>query len=144
MIIFLDIDGVLNTQSQWKRMYSLDNECIKHFAGLVNKTGASVVLTSSWRSGFVSSMSDENTPQIKDLENRLLSYGVSISGKTPVLAGRSRDKEIERFLYFNPCERFIILDDDKGEFDFSSRHNYFVNSKTGFTALDVRRCLKCF
>ncbi len=31
IFIFLDIDGVLNTASQWKRMYQLDDDCITRF-----------------------------------------------------------------------------------------------------------------
>lgn len=49
---------------------------------------------SSWRSGFVSTMHDDNSPQIRELEQKFQEYGVRIADKTPILRGRSREKEI--------------------------------------------------
>lgn len=72
MYIFLDIDGVLNKSSQWKRMYSLDEECVKCFCSFVTQVSGLVILTSSWRSGFVGTLSEENTPQIKASEGCIL------------------------------------------------------------------------
>lgn len=52
--IFLDIDGVLNRSSDWKKMYTLNTECIRRFADFVKhlKREVNIVLTSSWRTGF--------------------------------------------------------------------------------------------
>ena len=36
-IIFLDIDGVLNTKASWKKPFSLVDECIKNFCIFVNR-----------------------------------------------------------------------------------------------------------
>lgn len=50
LYIFLDIDGVLNTSSEWKRMYTLNANCIKNFSEFVKrtKTEVRIVLTSSF------------------------------------------------------------------------------------------------
>lgn len=146
MYIFLDIDGVLNKSSQWKRMYSLDKECIESFCSFVLQVNGEIILTSSWRSGFVGTLSEDNTPQIKELEKQLGEYGVTIKGKTPILTGRTRDKEIERFLYLNAKDdnaaRFIIIDDDKNEFSAVGVMNYFTDAAKGFSKKDVKGCLK--
>lgn len=142
MFIFLDIDGVLNTKSQWTTMYSLNTECIKHFAEFCKKIDGTIILTSTWRHGFVATNSPENAPQIKRLEELLKAYDLSIADKTPVLKGRSRDKEIERYLYFHPSSSYVILDDDKNEFAVISKNNYFTNAATGFTKQDIKMCIK--
>ena len=48
--IFLDVDGVLNTQSQWKHIFTLDGNCIKRFsdyAKAVSQWMTKVILTST-------------------------------------------------------------------------------------------------
>lgn len=146
LYIFLDIDGVLNKSSQWKRMYSLDEDCVRSFCSFVTQVNGQIILTSSWRSGFVDTLSKENTPQIKTLENMLLVHGIKIMDKTPYLPGRKRDKEIERFLYLKESdamhEDYIIIDDDKGEFGVMGKKNYFTDPAKGFCKWDVKQCLK--
>lgn len=146
MYIFLDIDGVLNKSSQWKRMYSLDKECIESFCQFALKTKGEIIITSSWRSGFVGTMSEDNTPQIKRLEELLGEHGVTIKDKTPILKGRKRDAEIERYLYLNSasgeCANYIIIDDDRNEYGNVSVRNYFTDAVCGFTKRDVKGCLK--
>ena len=140
MIIFFDIDGVLNKKSQWTKMYSLDAGCIAHFASLVNKTKAKIVISSSWRTGFKAAHDSENSGPIRDLEKELDRFGISIYDKTPILRGRKRDIEIERWLYFNPTEKYLILDDDESEYGTITEKNYFVDCKTGITERDVKLC----
>lgn len=47
-LCFLDVDGVLNNSRQRDAM-SIDPQCIKLFAELVIKTGAYIVMSSTWR-----------------------------------------------------------------------------------------------
>ena len=51
-VIFLDIDGVLNsdsTSNPRKFPYVIDDMLLARFRELVRKTGATVVLSSTWR-----------------------------------------------------------------------------------------------
>jgi HAD domain in Swiss Army Knife RNA repair proteins len=51
-IIFLDIDGVLNcrkTPNPRKLPYIVDRKLLKRLVRLIERTGAKVVLTSTWR-----------------------------------------------------------------------------------------------
>lgn len=51
-IIFLDIDGVLNcekTPNPRKLRYIVDPKLLKRFERLIERTGAKVVLSSTWR-----------------------------------------------------------------------------------------------
>ena len=131
MLIFLDIDGVLNRKSDWKRPYSLNKESVKRFCSFAKEKQAKIILTSSWRTGFVSSHHPKNTPQIQELEKLLDEGGVRIIGKTPVLH-KKRDVEIQEFLKNHPTEDYIILDDDRNEFGEITSKNRFVDCKKGF------------
>lgn len=142
LTIFLDIDGVLNKSSELTQMYSLNDDCIKEFASFCKSVNGKIVLSSSWREGFISTHNTSNTPQIKELEARLDSYGLIIADKTPKLRGRKRDDEIKRYLYFNDVKRYIIIDDDEDEYRELCDANYFVNSSYGFTYDDAKRIRK--
>jgi histidinol phosphatase-like enzyme len=51
-VIFLDIDGVLNcdhTANPRKFPYVVDKKLLARFKKLLSRTGAKVVLSSSWR-----------------------------------------------------------------------------------------------
>lgn len=61
MIVLLDIDGVLNRQSEWKIPYMLDQDCLDNLKAAVHEINPYIVLISSWRKGFVSAGNTENT-----------------------------------------------------------------------------------
>lgn len=136
--IFLDIDGVLNTQDSWIKLYQINKELVKNLALIVEKTNAKIILTSSWRKGW-----DENnpTPQIIRLKEIFSEYNIKILDVTPVLNGRKRDDEIKRYLYFNPYDNYIVIDDDKNEFKDLS-NVYLVNAKVGLTSKDAKQIIK--
>ena len=119
MYLFLDIDGVLNRQCQWKKPYSLYEPCFPVLKKIVEQTKGKLILISTWKTGLVIRenmiqkvmVSDDNTEQINRLIKMLMEYDMYLYGKTSNLPGRTREREIERFLYFNPGQ-YIILDDD--------------------------------
>ena len=54
MYIFLDVDGVLNTEADWaKKVYSLNKSCVDAFVRLVKSIpNPKIVLSSTWRNGI--------------------------------------------------------------------------------------------
>ena len=123
-IIFLDVDGVLNSQSyyiEWMRRHrvgvdydnsekEIDESCVKNLKEIVDKTGAVIVLSSTWRN-----MRDVYKLAI-NLNKTLAKYELHISDKTPWLHG-NRPEEIKLWLddYIfkgNELKSFVILDDD--------------------------------
>ena len=110
VVIFLDVDGVLNSVADIRRGVELDPEKLRLFADLVRATGAKVVLSSSWRLAQAS---------FDEVEFTLLGYGVTVADCTPPLIAlgmyggqlRTHGDEIQRWLDFNQVERFAILDD---------------------------------
>lgn len=136
MIIFLDIDGVLN---QLQPNYYLDNRCIKNLAELCEKLSAQIVLTSSWRLGYLNM--GICTPQIEELKKRFNEYGIFIKGRTGNL--HNRTEEVKEYLAKYEIKEFLILDDDKTEFVGGILPNtYLVNSKTGLTKQDVKKIIR--
>ena len=79
---------------------------------------------------------------IRELEEIFASYGLKIYDKTPMLKGRPRDKEIERFLYFHRINDYIVIDGDQDEYENAGSHVYFIDPETGFTKKDAHNARK--
>lgn len=136
-VIFLDIDGVLNSDRYYEKLRSgasmqpvddtnqLDANAVRILNGLVAASGAEVVLASDWRK-------DEPGPGLLQTERLLIDRGAEFTllGATPVLSETERAQlfgatwkgsytprglEIQRWLDLHPmAERFAILDDEPG------------------------------
>ena len=50
--IFLDIDGVLNKESDWRKMFTVNADCINEFCDFYNSVGGRVILISTWKNGY--------------------------------------------------------------------------------------------
>ena len=109
-IIFLDVDGVLNSDEYFDKIKNLDIqgierdidvEKIKLLKKAIDATGAEVVLSSSWRY-------TRNAQYLKEL---LLKYGIYVDS-TPYIQNE-RGLEIRKWLSeHQDVEDFVILDDE--------------------------------
>ncbi|MDO4617572.1 MAG: HAD domain-containing protein [Lachnospiraceae bacterium] len=118
-IIFLDIDGVLNSTQFYERKSNnelleepFDRNNALQLKRIVEATDAKVVLTSTWRGGW------HKNPVLCTLEGKLLnqlfsSLGISIYDKTPVLK-EGRAAEIKAYLESCPekVSAYVIIDDN--------------------------------
>jgi HAD domain in Swiss Army Knife RNA repair proteins len=107
-IIFLDIDGVLNcrkTPNPRRFPYIVDKSLLARFQELLRKTGASVVLTSTWRYDPVGIFAAKY-------------YEVPFIDITPDLPEQPRSKEILEWLRVHPeVDRYLVLDDEDDQLD---------------------------
>lgn len=158
--IFLDIDGVLNSESYYTtretkpttreehNIMSFDPQAIVHLNRIIEETGALIVVSSTWR----------QSRSIKELQQLLDNVGVisKVYSKTPVLREEYifRGNEIEwwlqeeqrkdgkiAFTMLSPY-KYVILDDD---FDMLLHQApYFVkcNYKTGLTETLANEAIK--
>lgn len=144
MYVFLDVDGVLNAEEDWKRRkYSLNNDCVTAFCRLLSCLHEpKVILSSTWRNGIA--RDGTTAVHIDDLLKALEPAGIMLLDKTGIAPDGSRTKEIDFYLRRHPEERYIILDDDPTLFDQQKNtpHLYLTSSKTGLTDADVDRILK--
>ena len=116
-ILFLDIDGVLNSREydrrrDWNEQSNIDKTRLPLLKRIIESTGAKIVLISSWRSHWNSdgALCDEAGRYMNDL---FAEYGLSVYDKTPCLAGARRKDEVAAWLsaHAGEVERFVILDD---------------------------------
>ena len=109
-VIFLDIDGVLNSDEYMNKVKKLhlqgiesavDINKIKLLKEAVDKTKAKVVLTSSWR----------YTRKAQFVKDLLANYGIH-ADSTPFISNK-RGLEIKKWLLDNPdVDDYVILDDE--------------------------------
>lgn len=136
--IFLDIDGVLNTEDSWKNPFKLNDNCIHNFCTALKKTGAeiNIVLTSSWKNGF-SSIPENETSQLKELREKLKKYGFKITGRTKSLENRMQ--EIDEFILNHEVYSYAIIDDDQNEYTNSYLKKVtLINPVTGFVSQKIK------
>lgn len=144
MYVFLDVDGVLNTEKDWaQRIYSLDPACVTAFCELLNDLPKpKVVLSSTWRNGIA--RDGTTAVHVNDLISSLAPAGITVLDKTGISPDGSRTKEIEHYLRRHPEDDYLILDDDAELFDEKEKtpNLYIVSAKTGLTGTDVKKILK--
>ena len=144
MYIFLDVDGVLNTEADWARkVYSLNKSCTDAFGRLVKSIpNPKIVLSSTWRNGIARDGS--TAVHIDDLMQALAPAGIKELDKTAISPDGSRSKEIDYYLRRHPQDSYIILDDDPSLFEDRERtaHLYLTSSQTGLTENDVVKIIK--
>lgn len=101
-VIFLDIDGVLNCQQTIERhngFIGIDPVKVKILNNIIQKTGAEIVLSSSWRL-------DDNWNEV------MLKNNIKCIDRTTHLPGQFRGFEINAWLVEHDVEKYAILDDD--------------------------------
>jgi hypothetical protein len=120
-IIFLDIDGVLNSNEYYNSLsneekhgyeYDIDIEKVKLLKEIVDATGAEIVLSSTWR--MLREIDGEPAlAMFIHLENILKEYGMEIKDYTPVISN-NRPLEICTWILSNEkeVESYVSLDDD--------------------------------
>lgn len=140
MYIFLDVDGVLNKQSDWARPFSLNKECCHWFNSLLRELpNVEIVLSSTWRNGIARDGS--RAAHIEDLMEKLKEAGISTIDRTATSPDGLRNKEIDYYLRRHPIGPYIILDDEESIFEKGkdTPHLYLTDSTKGFTEKDYRK-----
>lgn len=115
-VIFLDVDGVLNSvaydRQRGESDGNIDKTRLPLLRRLVDETGAVLVLSSSWRRHW------EKDPAACDATGRELcatfaAAGLAIYGKTPIFKKAPRADEVRAWLAKHPeVQSFVIFDDD--------------------------------
>jgi hypothetical protein len=107
-VIFLDIDGVLNsaeTPNPRKFPYIADDRLVKRLLQLCERTGAKVVLSSTWRYDPVGLLAARH-------------FQIPFIDVIPDMPGEARHKEIMRWLSsHDDVSRYAVIDDEDDELD---------------------------
>lgn len=138
-VIFLDFDGVLITPtSSFRRSHAgsvADPDAVRALNYLVAQTGASLVITSTWRLDY----------SLSELINLLRFWNVQanilgITRSAPCRADEIR-QWLDSFSESASVETFVILD-DLTEMGALSSHLVSTEFETGLTMDYVRRALE--
>ena len=161
-VVFLNVDGVLNSVETFARRYhifqelglwhaELDDEYINNLATLVHKKNLFIVLSSSWRLFFskINNKIIPKDPKGQELLDKLKEYDLDIYDITPVI-NYNRHEEIIKWLQDNPVDDFIILDDDtlheSKNYDLQELKDHLIctSFKEGFNEKKLAECLFYF
>ncbi len=124
-VIFLDIDGVLNTPSSESRCgeyIGIDDDKVKKLKKIVLRTKAVIVLISTWKKYW---RKEEKFKPLQDyfanyLDEKLAKCGLKTTDKTKDKADGeylSRGESILEYVYRNKVKNFVILDDLQYDYD---------------------------
>lgn len=149
-IIFLDFDGVMDTEYydsilEKKGMPNCDRFgaifdpcCISNLKYITDKTGADIVVSSSWKEDMAFSEILEMWT-VRNLPGKVIDV-------TPTISNHRGD-EIDAWLNkHSMCRDYVIIDDlDAGNFNkHQINHLYVVNPYVGLDEETARRiCLRC-
>jgi HAD domain in Swiss Army Knife RNA repair proteins len=126
-VLFLDIDGVLNcpaTRNPRHFPYVVDRRLLARLQKLLERTGAKVVLSSTWRLDPVGLFAARH-------------WGVPFIGVCPDKPRSPRRKEILNWLADHPkTTRYAVIDDEDDELD--ELPLFQPSGKTGLT-MDIVR-----
>ena len=130
-VIFLDIDGVLNTNSDRE----ISNDKLKLLSELVSKTGADVVLSSSWRNWWNNHKTNIPGSFITRWKKQFLDNNISITLTTELEC--PKNLSIEKFIIQHDVKRYVVLDDEP----IDTGNLVKTDAEQGLTQSD---CLKAY
>lgn len=137
-VIFLDIDGVLNTEFQDKDEYGFlfNQECVNNLKLILENTGAWIVLSSTWRMAghkvIWQMWKDRGLPGvILDLTTR----------KTDNHRGEEIAQWVQPCLYI-PDFNYVILDDNSDMLSHQLDHFICVDVLDGLSLEDANRAIE--
>ena len=165
-VIFLDVDGVLNSDRTLYEDISLEDDLILNLKEIVDKTKAKIILSSSWRL---------STEAIAKLMDKLDKFGLAISGMTcdgvdldllekykfdttkkylytkfdydenkQIKITHDRGAEIFKWLHDHDDCAYVILDDEIEDIKPYFNESAIVKTsyKTGLTKEDVKKAIQ--
>ena len=141
-IIFLDVDGVLNSFRKLKQVYirtgkqhsginfPFDEECMDNLKYIISETDAYIVINSSWR---------KYDDHMEVLKNKIVEYDLFDRVIAMTDISYNKENEIINFLNNVSCN-FIILDDAY----MKELNDYLVrtNSYCGLTRENAYEAIK--
>ena len=152
-VLFLDIDGVLNSLDWYKNrkhicnrdwINEFDPAAVKRLIYIIEKTGVELVLSSTWRrfhtldeiSSYLSNVSDKN----QDWWRRKF---IGITPKIykniyePILRGNEINTWLTTYTTKKPVRKYVIVDDDSDMLEEQKPYFIKINHDFGLTDNDV-------
>ena len=145
-IIFLDFDGVLNTEhyqgllqyqgKPWQDEYGafFDPKAVKQLKRIIDATDADIVVESSWKYLGLDAMKE--LWEVRNLPGTIIDI-------TPSLLGKNKGVEIASWLskYAKQDIRYVIIDDEYVILDSQLPHFILTNPYEGITEEQANRAI---
>ena len=159
-IIFLDIDGVINTKEWHSKMtkdtpkdeygYAFDPIAVANLAHIIDKTGAEIVISSSWKFYGVPKLRDmwkkRNLPgTILDITPNTISDEMLLNANLDEFQlGVCRGNEIKEWLsrHEDIISNYVIIDDFDDMLSEQEDHVVLTESLIGITEWDAEKAIK--
>ena len=159
-IVFLDIDGVLNTGWWYSQMdrntpkdkygYAFDPRSVANLKKIVDETGADIVISSSWKSFGLSEL--EDMWQDRGLPGKLIGITPnSVSDEMLLNADLDhmeifsvREMEIKEWLdkHGKKVSHYVIIDDMDNFLPEQKSHFVLTDPEVGITDEDADKAIK--
>ena len=159
-IIFLDIDGVINTKEWHSKMtkdtpkdeygYAFDPVAVANLAHIIDETGADIVISSSWKFYGVPKLREmwkmRNLPgQILDITPNTVSDETLLNANLEEFQlGVCRGNEIKEWLSRNEgkVSNYVIIDDFDDMLSEQEDHVVLTDTLIGITEWDAAKAVK--
>lgn len=159
-VIFLDIDGVLNTKEWYSKMtndtpkdeygYAFDPVAVANLDNIIKKTGAVIVISSSWKFYGVTKLKKmwklRNLPgEIIDITPNTISDDILLNANLDEMKlGVCRGNEIKEWLSKHKSEisNYVIIDDYDDLLPEQEDYTVLTNSLIGITEFDAEKAIK--
>jgi len=142
-VLFLDIDGVLNSRATRARNPSgfcgISSSLVKKLKEIIDATGAEIVLSSDWKVSWKNKRKDGIY-----LDEKLAEFDLKIIDCTEDIDWSRRGAEILSYVKKHNIKAFVILDDRKFDFRKCGLEDVFVqtNPTVGLVAKNVREAIE--
>ena len=146
-IIFLDFDGVLNTEyyqgllqfqeKQWQDEHGafFDPNAVRQLKRIIDATGADIVVESSWKYLGLEAM--QELWKVRNLPGKVIDITPSLTGNA------SKGEEIVVWLseHATPDTRYVIIDDEYVVLDSQIPYFIWTNPYEGITEEQADRVI---
>lgn len=152
-VIFLDIDGVLNSDEFLKNNESevIDRANVRVLKNIIDKTGTVIVMSSAWRLWFDDNMMPKDGYS-QCLYDILCQFDIKLFGKTPDFSteeirskktfSQVKAKEIIAWLSeHETIDKYVVLDDLDLRDEEVNAHLIRTNGQVGITEEDAKRVI---
>ena len=158
-VIFLDIDGVLNTQDWHSRMtkdtprdefgWVFDPVAVENLAHIIKETGASIIISSSWKFLGLAKLREmwkiRNLPGIVlDITPNTISDELLLNANLDEMKlGVCRGNEIKEWLSKHKGEvsNYVIIDDFDDLLPEQDDHVVLTDTLIGITVFDAKKAI---
>jgi len=160
-ILFIDIDGVLNTYSKlsanavWENgKLHVDEDKVKLLSKIVQSADIQLIMHSGWRL-FYDDLMNPISRESEELSKMFFRTGIIVSGKTTDFSSEEikqnrkfslvKAEEIKAWLLQHPeCENYLIIDDLDLRDAVLKQHQIQPDPALGLTEYDAEKAIKHF